>query len=163
MADALPTTPVDARVGRKVCSKCAVAKPYEEFSPRVNRKHGRHSRCKACGREAGRNQSAVAKRESYERRRERLLDSYRIKNYGVTREQYDSMVEAQNGVCAICAQPETSRNKRGEIKQLAVDHDHNTGVVRGLLCARCNCGLGYFRDNLALLSAASAYLGSKNP
>lgn len=64
------------------------------------------------------------------------------------------MVAAQNGVCAICGNGETSKRQRS----LSVDHDHETGAVRGLLCNRCNPMLGYARDDIAILQAAISYL-----
>lgn len=67
------------------------------------------------------------------------------------------MLSAQAGVCAICKCPETSKWK-GRIRQLAVDHDHVTGHVRGLLCDNCNSGVGSFRNEPAVLRAAAAYL-----
>lgn len=68
------------------------------------------------------------------------------------------MLEAQEGVCAICHLPETRRSKSGAVKLLAVDHDHATGRVRQLLCHNCNCGLGNFLDSPTLLEAAMHYL-----
>ena len=63
------------------------------------------------------------------------------------------MLEKQNGVCAICNKEEKSKNKN-----LFVDHDHQTGKVRSLLCNNCNSGLGQFNDNLNLLESAVLYL-----
>lgn len=74
------------------------------------------------------------------------------RHYGITAAQYDEMLTAQNGVCAICARPPLN-------KPLNVDHDHKTGLVRGLLCWNCNQRvLGAARDNAALLRAAADYL-----
>lgn len=70
--------------------------------------------------------------------------------YGITVEQYEIMFVRQQGCCAICQQPSTTR--------LVVDHDHEGGAVRGLLCQRCNKGLGLFDDDAARLRAASYYL-----
>jgi hypothetical protein len=79
------------------------------------------------------------------------------KKFNLTPEQYDHMSEAQHGVCAICGQPE--RSKRGpDVKPLSVDHDHQTGRIRGLLCDRCNVGLGRFLDSTELLEKALEYL-----
>jgi len=72
--------------------------------------------------------------------------------YGITIEQYGEMLEAQGGVCAICREPCPSG------KNLAVDHCHETGAVRGLLCARCNSGIGQFLDSPDRLRAAIGYL-----
>ena len=70
--------------------------------------------------------------------------------YGITPEEYDALLEQQNGVCAIC--------KKRSVERLCVDHDHPTDLIRGLLCRLCNLGLGHFKDDLARLRAAVAYL-----
>ena len=77
-----------------------------------------------------------------------------ISVYGLTVEQYDTMLLEQNGVCAICLNPEKSSSKTF----LSIDHDHKTGKIRGLLCDNCNKGLGHFYDNSSLLYNAINYL-----
>lgn len=72
------------------------------------------------------------------------------RTYGLTPEDHDSLAEFQNGLCAICDQPRPYN--------LAVDHDHATGLVRGLLCKRCNKLLRDVRDNRELLISAATYL-----
>lgn len=74
------------------------------------------------------------------------------KNFGLTIEQYDALLLAQGGTCAIC------REVCGTGKRLAVDHDHETGEIRGLLCFDCNSGIGKLKDNRALLLRAAEYL-----
>ncbi len=76
--------------------------------------------------------------------------------YGLTLKDYDLMFEAQQGLCAICGRVETSRNQWG-LKALAVDHDHKTGKVRGLLCSHCNTKLGHLED-LEFITKARIYL-----
>lgn len=78
----------------------------------------------------------------------------KLKKYGLTPEQYDEMNGKQNGLCAICSKPEITKSK----VRLAVDHDHKTGYVRGLLCNTCNTALGKFYDNIELLKSAIWYL-----
>jgi hypothetical protein len=73
--------------------------------------------------------------------------------YGITLEEYDRLLEAQGGICAICG---TQPGKR----RLCVDHNHSTGLVRGLLCFRCNYGLPWFRESQKNLTAAAAYVAS---
>jgi hypothetical protein len=82
---------------------------------------------------------------------------HRLRKYGLTQEQYDAMVKAQNGVCKICKQPET-RVIRGQVPLLSVDHDHATGKVRGLLCYACNHALGLFKDSVKTMKRAIRYL-----
>ncbi len=74
--------------------------------------------------------------------------------YGITFDDYKRLYIEQNGKCAICGQEKPDNGKEG----LAVDHCHNEGHVRGLLCANCNRGLGLFKDNVDILSAAITYL-----
>lgn len=88
-------------------------------------------------------------------------DIHLRKAYGISLDTYNSLLEAQNGVCAICNCPETSIRK-GKVCALAVDHDHKMGKVRGLLCSKCNVGLGYFDDNPDRLRAAALYLVNTN-
>lgn len=95
------------------------------------------------------------RREKYatpEGRKDRRARSL-MKNYGMTIEQYDEMVKAQGGACAIC-QGEPS----GSAGRFHVDHDHATGKVRALLCHTCNVGLGSFKDSPDLLRIAGDYL-----
>lgn len=81
------------------------------------------------------------------------MKKYRLRKYGLTIEQYEAMVAAQDGRCAIC--DTTTPAKHG---QWCIDHDHGTHDVRGLLCVKCNAGLGSFDDNPAFLLSAERYL-----
>lgn len=84
------------------------------------------------------------------------VHSYHIqRQYGITAEQYTYQVEIQKGLCAICHNPPGK-------KRLSIDHDQKTGKNRGLLCTRCNVGLGYFMDNPEYLRSAIKYLENFN-
>lgn len=72
-------------------------------------------------------------------------------------EQYDEMLKAQDNVCAICGSEETYV-RYGVVGKLAIDHDHETGQVRGLLCSRCNSGIGLLGDDPERAQAAVDYL-----
>jgi hypothetical protein len=89
--------------------------------------------------------------EGPQRERAQIVRRRREREYGLTHDEFLALLDAQGGVCAICGNGEQRR-------ALAVDHDHETGAVRGLLCDRCNPMLGYARDNAAVLQAAIAYL-----
>lgn len=79
--------------------------------------------------------------------------------YGITVEQYDAMLEAQDGVCAICGRPDVGIHYRTQkAMRLAVDHDKNTGEIRGLLCRHCNQGLGQFGHDSERLRQAAHYM-----
>lgn len=90
---------------------------------------------------------AIRKR-SYLKRQDKILYA----KYGISWKKYQEINISQNGVCAICKRECTCGRK------LAVDHAHKTGVVRGLLCSRCNRGIGLFGDSADMLDAASNYL-----
>lgn len=82
------------------------------------------------------------------------------KCYGMTVEQYDTMLEAQGGRCAICGtdEPGGKTNPRDNKPQFNVDHDHETGVNRGLLCNNCNLGIGKLQESVFILESAIDYL-----
>ena len=75
---------------------------------------------------------------------------YQIK-YGITVEEYNNMLNAQDGICAICGVDRIGRN-------MPVDHDHQTGEIRAILCGNCNRGLGMFMDNPQTLRLAADYI-----
>ena len=84
--------------------------------------------------------------------------------YGISVEEYDALLKAQGGMCAICKRPETRRiGPEGGTRPLSVDHDHETNAVRGLLCSRCNSALGMLDEDPGLLAAAVAYLKGRVP
>lgn len=92
---------------------------------------------------------------------------YRKKNlrqsHGLTTDDYDAMLAAQSGLCAVCCAPERIVHPATKRPQpLCVDHDHRTGHTRGLLCSRCNSTLGYVDDNILILHAMIAYLENHN-
>lgn len=80
------------------------------------------------------------------------------RSFGMAEGEFEKMLEAQNGLCAICGQPETVLDSKKQLRSLSVDHDHATGKVRALLCTRCNQGLGQFRDNPDLMRKGAAYV-----
>ena len=79
--------------------------------------------------------------------------------FGITQQEYDMMLKEQGGFCAICRGPETQMY-RGFLMSLAVDHDHETGKVRGLLCKSCNLAIGKFKEDVDIVRRALAYLES---
>lgn len=75
-----------------------------------------------------------------------------LKRFGLTIEEFNALADAQGGVCAICGGPPQKN------KSLAVDHCHETGIVRGLLCQKCNRAIGWLGDSLPALERATDYL-----
>lgn len=153
----------------KTCSKCRRRKSLSKFYRNVSKPDGLYDYCKICWRDYLKNSAThletkrrCAKRyyekHSVEIRRrvhkywEKAGREKNLKSYGLTSAKYDLLLQSQHGVCAICGEPP----KNG--RRLAVDHDHRMEVVRGLLCGRCNTGLGLFQDNPQFLSASLKYL-----
>lgn len=144
----------------KICSKCKEDKPLTEFTshrayycdsckdPDYNKKYAKEYYQKNKERMRVSIAASQAKEDPI-RRKERLKQSTYLRKYGITPEQADELLQSQGGVCVIC--------KTVPIKP-SVDHCHNTGRIRGILCHSCNVGLGHFRDDIELLLAACDYL-----
>lgn len=139
----------------KVCIECGVEKPLTDFRRRSSSKDGRVARCTECMKLAYKNK--YRKAEGYQ---EKARDGYVRWKYGITWEDVLSMYKSQDGKCAICNRD--IRLDSGGVKNhpdiYCIDHCHETGKVRGLLCHDCNRGLGLFRDSIPNLSKAVEYL-----
>ncbi len=160
--------PRPARTAREsaICTGCRLEKAKTEFRSDLRNRDGLRSRCKDCDRTYARDWQSRTKQnerwiaENPERyalkRREHLL-----RRYGMTVEDYETLLAKQDGRCAICRtdSPRTRGNAHEHHGQIfAVDHCHVTGAVRGLLCITCNTGIGGLRDDPAIVRAALAYL-----
>ena len=130
--------PVAVRT-EKWCPGCQTRKPLDDFTRNRAARDGHSGYCRPCH-----NARGAKSRE----RNGGARDYHLMRRYGITADQFDAMVEAQGGVCALC------RARKPE----HVDHDHLTGAVRGVLCSCCNQGLGNFRDDAATLRLAADYL-----
>jgi hypothetical protein len=86
---------------------------------------------------------------------EKIIGYKLQRNYGITLEEYNRMLKQQRGRCAVCSSKKTNHRTR---TRFFVDHDHQTGKVRGLLCHKCNTGLGHFDHDLEKMAAAMAYI-----
>jgi hypothetical protein len=131
---------------KKICTKCGFPKEEEEFSrnTRGGNSNGRNSWCKVC--------MSLYSKERYKNNPRVNSDSAFRRLYGITLIEYDQMLKEQFGVCAMYGRADSSG------RRLCVDHDHQTGEVRGLLCMRCNSGLGFFENNVQNLAK---YLASR--
>ena len=130
----------------KNCPKCGIKKERSEFHKDKTRNDGLAGFCKPCllqKTQKWRDENPDELKQSQRRTR-------RKREYGVSREDYDSMLLEQNNKCAIC------KDTIGY--EAAVDHDHKTGKVRGLLCGKCNSGIGLLKDNPEILRSAAKYL-----
>lgn len=165
----------------KSCSRCKVIKPISDFSKSKRDKDGHRSACKECVRldyfanhdeeKALRRQNYASNKEAYKARsRVWKLENpdkvystvharkQKIKSiYGLSWETYEDMFLKQGGKCKICGDSKELWPEK-KTDGLYVDHCHATQAVRGLLCCRCNAGLGQFRDNPVFLKSAVEYL-----
>ncbi|WP_368397023.1 endonuclease VII domain-containing protein [Streptomyces sclerotialus] len=123
---------VDAPDGHKYCRRCETIKPHSEWDRNRRASDGLSTRCKAC--------RAIEGRASHLKRQ-----------YGMTEVERDALRAETKGLCPIClAAP-----------AVHVDHDHETGKVRGVLCFSCNAALGQFKDRPDVLRRAAEYLEGK--
>lgn len=108
----------------KGCSTCKQVKPLDDFTRDRTVPGGRRARCRECS-----------------------SSSYRAwfieRTYGITLDEYDRLLASQGGVCAICA-----AEPNADAKAFAVDHNHKTGMVRGILCQSCNLGIGQMGEDV---------------
>lgn len=149
-------TETNASERRKVCTKCERELLEAENFYIDHRRNRPHSRCKRCWDEKTR--EWIVKHP--ERRREIFVRSSRrtsITKTGMGVAEYERRWVEQSGKCAICEKPETKMNY-GKVCRLAVDHDHRTGKLRGLLCGKCNAILGMADDDADVLERSLAYL-----
>jgi len=113
---------------------------------------GRMKSCGCLNKRKGKDSPSY--RHGLSRTKEYVTEYLLKRDYGISQAQFDEMLESQNGKCAICkADPPTGHKKR-----LNVDHCHQTGAVRGLLCDACNRGIGLFKDDPERLNKAISYL-----
>lgn len=143
----------------KICPKCNITKSLDNFGTCLRLKDGKNTYCKECVRKfskttySNRKSKKLKENKLWRQTNKHKYKEYKLKHrYGITLEIYEQMKLQQNGLCKIC-----NRNK-----ELVVDHCHKTGKVRGLLCGKCNKGLGHFFDNKNYLKQAINYLGENN-
>lgn len=152
----------------KVCTKCKIEKPESEFTKSMLGRGGLRSQCKSCikiydatKRKTYRQteECKIAKRKIHKKYKlsaagKEVVENNRLKcTFGITLKDYHTILKDQNNGCAICG----TKTPGGQGK-FHVDHCHDTGKVRGLLCNRCNPALGLFNDNISLLLKAIQYL-----
>lgn len=156
------------------CTKCGELKPRNEFYPAKGGRDGLRGDCKPCfaarakrwyrensvhviarvkaWQQANPERLSATRKVTRARRRDIDRDAYLKRTFGIGSPEYEAMLSEQGGVCMICGRPP----RKGS--SLHVDHDHETGEVRGLLCFRCNGGLGQFKEDGERLVTASEYL-----
>lgn len=123
------------------CAKCGtqiIAGPGQNAQP--NRNNYCSPECRKVGRD--------------EARRKCDFEAHLKRKFNLTKSDYEGMVKDQQGMCAICGEAESS----AYFKRLAVDHCHTSGAIRGLLCRKCNAGIGMMKENVRILLNAVKYL-----
>ena len=126
----------------RTCIRCKEDKPFDEFYINRRRKDGRNSYCKEC--------EKLYRREYYKENKH-IKDAYDYrKKYGTTIDEVHENLKRQEGQCYIC--------KKDISETFHIDHNHDTGKVRGLLCSNCNTGIGLLGEDLDALKRAIRYL-----
>lgn len=121
------------------CTKCKITKPLKDFYQSPLTGSGYNSWCKDCFRKIVRN-------------------GYLKRTYGIDEDEYERLLALQDYGCAICQKKTDTVLGHGVNKMMAVDHNHQTGQIRGILCENCNRALGLFNDNKQSLQNAINYL-----
>lgn len=132
----------------KYCYVCKKTLPLSNFSINKTKRGEIRPECKSCDNEQRRERKRKEKISKKERK-----NKYLFNKYDITLTDYEAMKKSQENKCWIC----------GSKKKLVVDHDHDTGKVRGLLCNLCNTSLGGFKDNIGSLKKAIEYLEVHSP
>jgi len=137
----------------KYCPQCQEIKSTVLFYRNSSNKQNCSAYCKVC-----QNKRTTLYVNANKEKMSPHLRRYSLKKrYGLSIEDYNTMLEKQNGVCAICKKPNSTN------KHFAVDHCHSTKKIRGILCDNCNKGLGVYHDDTSILQNAILYLeNSKN-
>ena len=128
----------------KPCTKCGEDKPFIEYYKDSKVKDGHYNECKSCIKK----RTAQWKRDNPEQAKNTHLKSL----YGISSEEYNTLLEKQSGVCAICLTPFKST------RSTHLDHCHTSKKIRGILCANCNRGIGMLKESLQTLENAIHYL-----
>jgi hypothetical protein len=132
----------------KFCSKCADVRPLTDFPKNRSTRSGYGSYCKPCHNETTRKNI----QKNYGTTRHYHL----MRRYGIGAAEVEQLLGAQGWICPICTTSLT-------LKTAHVDHDHATGLARGIVCFSCNGGLGQFRDNPQVLRRAASYVECSRP
>lgn len=134
-----------------LCTKCGERKPPDEFYKRQNKAY---PRCKTCIKKEMRGRRAAWTPQQRRAMADHHRDTKMRRLYGITLDEYWTLLRRQRGRCAICGTKDPGRRR----KLFNVDHAHQTGEVRGLLCHMCNFGIGAFQDSAERLEKAIEYL-----
>ena len=157
----------------KTCKIHGVLNPDQITLNRYSPKGKPYYRCKICRRDKeiirmDRTKYIYTKRKHIKNKLPKFVSNENkshaytiLHRFKMTANEYYELLEKQNNVCKICKNPETQMKKKfNKVKMLSIDHCHETGFIRGLLCHQCNVGLGAFKDSIQNLECAIEYLKS---
>lgn len=143
----------------KKCKFCKKIRVLSDFYKHPRAIDGYQNKCKFCAKAYNKKHYKENRKLVLERGRQRVLN----KSYGLSLIDYDRMFEEQNGVCALCGEPESVKHRNtNAINRLSVDHNHETGKIRDLLCNRCNLLVGKVESDLSLVELAVDYIERHN-
>lgn len=149
-------------LNKKKCTVCKIIKPLNDFHNRKVASDGKRSDCKECSIKASLKYNKTnPDKISANNKKWRVIHKTKLKfmrlkyKFGITQEEYQNFLIKQNDSCAICQIPQKKLNRF-----LNVDHCHKTNKIRGLLCEKCNMGIGLFNDSIKLLTKTINYLES---
>ena len=137
----------------KECTECKKFLPHDKFPKRNNRNNGRQSKCVKCVTKSNK----IRKLKYPDTGR----DSHYKRYYNITLDEYNEILKSQNKSCAICGINESDIST-GRKTKLCVDHCHSTGRIRGILCDKCNRGIGLLQDDPKIISNALSYLNKEH-
>lgn len=149
--------------GLLTCRDCKRKLPLDSFAKLHTMHGGRRTICRGCE-----SKRALKWRDENP---DKYLDYHMRRKFGITLARYSELLAEQGGVCAVCGEAPTfensgrwSKRRKGTAAEsrLVVDHDHATGKVRGLLCGRCNTGIGFLKDSPDIVRFALKYLEERN-
>ena len=141
-------THAETQTGLRQCNVCSEFKPLDDFAESATNRNGRFPSCKPCRKATAKVAHQRRVQHDPEGHRRRYRNRHLQSSYGLSVDEYDAMVAAQHGKCAAC----------GAKTKLVLDHDHETGHVRGLICNPCNLALGFAEDSIKRLEQLRTYL-----
>jgi len=150
------------RIGKKICGKCKQERSLTEFNGDKNSPDKKSWQCKKCRADYRRSERVRARTSVYNKKyAKENLDLIRQKErrnnlkykFGLTVQQYDKMFQDQGGECKICSIAQSQLKKK-----LCVDHNHDTGRIRGLLCDSCNRAMGLLKESIPVIEKIIDYL-----
>ena len=150
----------------KICTKCKIEKDLNAYSVDHGTKDQLRHRCKNCRAKEAKDwqlknleKVSISSANYYKKNSEKTRNRILKNKYGISLQEYNLLLKKQDNKCASCFQLESAIDSRlGRIRALAVDHNHFTGKVRGLLCTGCNAAIGFIKENAVRAEQLAQYI-----